>query len=69
MDQSIYDNNIDDTEVGLSELFDRERRRRNVLEGKLPTYVSSPEIQKARADYTKQLMDMIYRKEASRQNV
>lgn len=69
MDNARYDNNIDDMEIGLAEMFDRERRRRNVLEGKLPQYISSPEVQKARAEYTQQLMDQIYRKEANKQNV
>lgn len=65
---SRYDNNIDDMEVGLSQIaqaaFERERRRRNVLEGKLPEYVSSPEVQEQRRLYTQQLMDQLYKKGA-----
>ena len=64
LDQSRYDNNIDDMEVGLAEMFDRERRRRNLLEGKLPTYISSPDVQKQRAAFTQSLMDAIYEKGA-----
>jgi len=63
LDQSRYDNNIDDAEVGLAELFDRERRKINLLTGKLPTFVSSPEVQAARAKYTQELMDALYKKE------
>ena len=66
MDNSRYDNNIDDSEIGLAEVFDREMRRRNVLEGKLPTFVSSPEVQEQRRLFTEKLMDQIYRKNASK---
>jgi hypothetical protein len=69
MNNARYDNNLDDMEIGLAEMFERERRRRNLLEGKLPQYISSPEIQKARAEYTQQLMDQIYKKEMKRNNV
>ena len=65
LDNSKYDNNIDDFEVGvtnLAEIFDRERRRRNVLEGKLPTYISSPEVQAQRRAFTNELMQQIYQK-------
>ena len=62
LNQSRYDNNIDDVEVGLAELFDREKRRRNLLEGKLPTYISSPEVQAQRRAFTESLMAQIYQK-------
>ncbi len=62
LNQSKYDNNIDDMEVGLAEIFDRERRRRNLLEGKLPTYISSPEVQAQRRAFTESLMQQLYQK-------
>ena len=60
--QAKYDNNINDMELGLAEVFERERRRRNVLEGKLPTYISSPEVQAQRRAFTEELMSQIYQK-------
>ena len=63
LDQSTYDSNVDDLEIGLAQLFDLERRKRNVLEGKLPTYISSKEVQEQRRLFTQELMDQIYQKE------
>ena len=63
LNQSRYDNNIDDTELGLAELFDKERRKINLLTGKLPTFVSSPEAQEARARWTKEILDIMNKKE------
>ena len=63
LNQSRYDNNIDDAELGLAELFDKERRRINLLTGKLPTFVSSPEAQEARAKWTKEILDIMNKKE------
>ena len=62
LNNSRYDNNLDDVEVGMNMAFDRERRRRAILEGKVPEFVSSDEAQKRRHEWTQQLMNQIYRK-------
>ena len=62
LDESRFDNNLDDAEIGLQQIFERERRRRNVLEGKLPTYISSPEVQESRRRFTEELIGQIYHK-------
>lgn len=69
MDVSRYDNNLDDMEIGLAEIFEREKQRRNVLNKPLPNYVSSPEVQAKRAEFTKALMDQLYDKEMRIRNV
>lgn len=69
LDTSRYDNNIDDTELGLAQIFDRERRRRNVLEGKLPTYISSPEVQEQRHRFTEELLSQVYKKKGTIEDV
>ena len=65
LNKSRYDNNVDDAELGLAELFDKERRRINLLTGKLPTFISSPEAQEARAKWTKEILDIMNKKENS----
>lgn len=65
LDTSRFDNNIDDMELGLAQIFDRERRRLNVLEGKLPTYISSPEVQEQRHKFTEALLAQAFNKKGS----
>lgn len=63
LDNTKYDNNLDDMEIGLpSVLLDAERRKRNILEGKVPTYISSPETQKQREGYMNMIMEQVYSK-------
>ena len=62
LNDSRYDNNLDDIEIGMNMAFDRERRRKAILEGKVPTFISSDETQKRRHEWTQQLMNQIYRK-------
>ena len=62
LNNSRYDNNLDDIEVGMNLALDRERRRRAILEGKVPEFISSDEAQKRRHEWTQQLMNQIYRK-------
>lgn len=65
LDNSRYDNNLDDMELGMQMAFDRERRRKQILEGRVPEFISSDETQKRRHDWTQKLMDQIYRKGAA----
>lgn len=65
LDNSKYDNNIDDLELGMNDVFNRERRRLNVLTGKVPSFISSEETQKRRSAWTSQIMDQIYKKGAA----
>lgn len=62
LNTSRYDNNLDDFEVGVKMAFDRERRRKQILEGKVPTFISSDETQKRRHEWTQQIMNQIYSK-------
>lgn len=62
LNNSRYDNNLDDIEVGMNMAFERERRRKAILEGKVPEFISSDETQKRRHEWTQQLMNQIYRK-------
>ena len=48
LDTSRYDNNLDDMEIGLPQILDMQRRRKQVIEGKVPTYISSEETQRRR---------------------
>ena len=62
LNNSRYDNNLDDIEVGMNMAFEKERRRKAILEGKVPEFISSDETQKRRHEWTQQLMNQIYRK-------
>ena len=62
LNNSRYDNNLDDLEIGMNMAFERERRRKAILEGKVPDFISSDETQKRRHEWTQQLMNQIYRK-------
>lgn len=62
LDTSRYDNNLDDMEIGLPMILDMQKRRKQVLEGKVPTYVSSDEAQRRRHEFTSQILSQIYNK-------
>ena len=62
LNNSRYDNNLDDIEVGMNIAFEKEKRRKAILEGKVPEFISSDETQKRRHEWTQQLMNQIYRK-------
>ena len=62
LDTSRYDNNLDDMEIGLPESLDMQKRRKQVLEGRVPTYISSEETQKRRHEFTNQILNQIYNK-------
>lgn len=62
LNNSRYDNNLDDVEIGMNMAFDIERRRKAILEGKVPEFVSSDETQKRRHEWTQAIMNQIYRK-------
>jgi hypothetical protein len=62
LDNSRYDNNLDDYEMGINLAMDKERRRKQILEGKIPEYISSEETQKRRNEWTSEIMQQIYNK-------
>ena len=62
LDTSRYDNNLDDLEIGLPQILDMQRRRKQLLEGKVPTYISSEETQRRRHEFTNQILNQIYNK-------
>lgn len=59
---SRYDNNLDDIEIGINMAFEKERRRKAILEGRVPEFISSNETQKRRHEWTQQLINQVYRK-------
>ena len=62
-----YDNNVDDMEIGLpSVLATADQRRRQILEGRVPQFISSAETQKQRNKYFSELTSMIRAKEQQR---
>lgn len=62
LDNSKYDNNLDDMEIGLPGIMEMQRRRRQILEGKVPQFVSTDEAQRRRNEFTNQIMQQIYSK-------
>lgn len=62
LDTSRYDNNLDDMEIGMNVVFDAERRRQNILNAKVPSFISSPEVQERRRKFTEMAMAQIYQK-------
>ena len=59
---NIQLDNLDDMEIGLPEILDMQKRRKQVLEGRVPTYISSEETQKRRHEFTNQILNQIYNK-------
>ena len=67
LSNSKYDNNVDDMEIGLpSVLATADQRRRQILEGRVPQFISSAETQKQRNKYFSELTSMIRAKEQQR---
>ena len=62
LNNSRYDNNLDDIEMGMNIAFAKERNRKAVLEEKLSKYISSDEVQQRRHQWTQALLDQVYRK-------
>ena len=54
--------NLDDIEIGMQMAFERERRRKAILEGKVPEFISSDETQRRRHEFTQQLLNKVYSK-------
>jgi hypothetical protein len=69
LDTSKYDNNIDDLELGMNIVYDRERRRQAILNGKVPSFISSEETQKRRSEWTNAIINQIYGKGGQVPNV
>lgn len=60
LNTSKYDNNLDDSEIGLpSVLIEAERRRKQMLEGPVPHFISSPETQKQRHEFFNQITNLV----------
>jgi hypothetical protein len=66
MDDSRYDNNQDDLEVGMNLAFERFKRRETIMNGPLDAngkrFISSPEVQQKREAWTKKILDEIMKK-------
>lgn len=62
LNNSGYDNNLDDMEVGINSAFDAERRRRQLLEGKVPEFISSDDTQKRRSAWLNTIFEQMYKK-------
>lgn len=59
LDSSRYDNNIDDMEIGLDVILDMQKRRKAVLEGRVPSYISSPEAQQRRSEFMSRITSQL----------
>lgn len=62
LNTSRYDNNINDVEFGMDLAYDKARRRKMLLEGKVPEFISSDETQRRRAEWTQSIINQIYNK-------
>lgn len=60
MDDSRYDNNNYDVPIGMKVAFDKERRRAQFIQEKLPTYISDEETQRRRQEWTNKILGSIY---------
>ena len=69
LNTSQYDNNIGDLELGMDIALDKARRRQQILEGKVPSFISSDEVQKRRAEWTNHIINQIYNKGGSQSSV
>ena len=73
LDNSRYDNNMDDLVKGMSSVFnaarDREARQRAVLESKVPDFVSDEETQRRRNAWTNYVLNAAYAKGVKPPNV
>lgn len=68
LDNSRYDNNIDDIEMGLNIAMDKARRRKAILEGKVPAFISSPEIQEKRNQFLNTVFENMYKRDGVKAN-
>lgn len=59
LNNSTFDNNIDDMEVGLHVLYDKERRKHQILAGKVPTFISDEETQRRRNAWTNKILEQM----------
>ena len=66
---SQYDNNTIDLELGMEAVLDKARRRQQLLEGKVPSFISSDEVQKRRAEWTNHIINQIYNKGGNQSSV
>lgn len=57
-----YDNNLDDNEIASIPVLNGQQRVKNLLEGKVPDFISSPEVQKQRHAWTESILAQIYNK-------
>lgn len=69
INNSKYDNNIDDIAVGMDVLQDIQRRRDNILSGKVPEYITPPELQEQRRKYTEAIISGLMAKKGQIENV
>jgi hypothetical protein len=69
LNTSKYDSNLDDPEIGLpSVLLTAEQRRKQILEGPVPHFISSPETQRKRNEFFSQLTGLIAAKQQGQVN-
>lgn len=65
LDDSRYDNNLYDEEVGMTAAFNAEKRRMEFTRAPLPSYISSEETQRRRHQWTEAILSGIYNKSSS----
>lgn len=66
LDNSRYDNNLTELELGLRDILDRAKQAANRLTRPVPKYISSPEVQEQRRKFSEMLISQMYEKEAKK---
>ena len=62
LDSSRYESSMNDLELGLPGIVEAQRRKKALLEGKVPTFISSEETQQRRSDFINKIIGNMYKK-------
>lgn len=62
LDDGKFDNNLYDSALGMQSVYNAEAKRLSIIQGKLPTYISSEDTQRRRREWTNHIIDAIYKK-------
>ena len=62
LDESKYESSLNDIEIGLGNIIEAQRRKKALLEGKVPTFISSEETQQRRSNFINKIIGNMYKK-------